>query len=423
MVVSDYTKKFLERLEKVYNDPAHPIDNLRQIKLFLKKMNHNGASKETVKYNCAGLTIVSKWCTKPFSELDELAILEFFDYLKNYRFVRRGKEQGYSAISIQTHKAVLHKFLKSIKITEFHDLFKDKVKRKKKIDRSTLLTPEEIDTLIDTAMNARDKAIIATLFESGARRGELLSTKIKDVKFDSAGAKLHFPEGKTGERTVRLVFASQYLRHWIDSHPLKDIPEAHLFISLQKSRNKDTGKLEYTRISDMGLYEQIQKIAEKAGIKKRANPHNFRHACASMLADQMKEQPLKAHLGWTPGSDMLDVYIHDPYSENAMLEMYGMQPLEAEEKKLRVNRCPRCGEINRKKNIFCWKCGTELIVDYATAQKLANIFEMAEGIVKDPYSREGIEAGLKKLQDFLSSQTDISWDKDKAEKEEKENED
>lgn len=65
--------------------------------------------------------------------------------------------------------------------------------------------------------------------------------------------------------------------------------------------------------------------------------------------------------------------------------MYGMQPLEAEEKKLKGNRCPRCGELNRKKNIFCWKCGTELIIDFATAQKLANIFEMAEGIVKDPY--------------------------------------
>ena len=64
----------------------------------------------------------------------------------------------------------------------------------------------------------------------------------------------------------------------------------------------------------------------------------------------------------------------------------------------------------------------ELIVDYATAQKLANIFEMAEGIVKDPSSLEGIEAGLKKLQDFLATQPDISWDKDKAAKEENEDE-
>jgi integrase/recombinase XerD len=427
VVQNDYFENYVERFEKVYDDPTHPSENLRLIKLFLKKVEHKGVSRETLKANYATMTVFSKWCTRPIKELDELDILEFFDYMKNYRYVRRGQKCQYSPMTIHTHKIVVNKFLKSIGKNEFFELFKEKINKKKKIRRETLLTPDEVDLLIEKgATHERDKAIIATLFESGARSGELLSCRIQDVKFDSAGCKLHVPEGKTGDRTIRLVFASQYLRRWLQNHPQNahenSENDAYLFISLQRSQN-DNGEMIYDVLSHQGLWKQLRCTAEKVGIKKRVNPHSFRHSCASMLADQMKEQPLKAHMGWTAGSDMLNIYVHDPDSENAMLEMYDIKPLETEAKKLKVNRCPRCSEINRKKNIYCWRCGMEMVVDYATAQKLANIFEMAEGIVKDPYSLEGIEAGLKKLQDFLASQPDISCDKEKAEKEEHEEED
>ena len=423
MVQKDYFENYVQRFEKVYDDPVYPPENLRLIKLFLRKVEHKGVSRETLKANYATMTVFSKWCTRPIKELDELDILEFFDYMKDYRYIRRKKECQYSPMTIHAHKIVVNKFLKSIGKNEFTELFKEKINKRKKIRRETLLTPDEVDLMIEKgATHERDKAIIATLFESGARSGELLSCRIRDVKFDSAGCKLHIPQGKTGERTIRLVFAAQYLRRWLQNHP-QNMPvnnenDAYLFISLQRNKN-DNGEMIYDVLSHQGLWKQLRCNAEKVGIKKRVNPHSFRHSCASMLADQMKEQPLKAHMGWTAGSDMLNIYVHDPDSENAMLETYGIKPIEAEKKRLKLNKCPRCGEYNKVSNLFCGRCGMEMIVDYSTAQKLANIFEMAEGIVKDPLSLQGIEEGLKKLQAFLDSQPDISWDKEKAEKEEK----
>jgi len=73
----------------------------------------------------------------------------------------------------------------------------------------------EVDKLIATASELRDKAIIALLAESGCRIGELLACKIKNVVFTNTGCDLTFPEGKTGARTVPLVFAAPYIDHYL----------------------------------------------------------------------------------------------------------------------------------------------------------------------------------------------------------------
>lgn len=66
-----------------------------------------------------------------------------------------------------------------------------------------MLTPEDIEKLIDVAGNLRDKAFIAFLYESGARRGEVFSIQIKHIQFDEMGAVVTLPKGKTGARRIR----------------------------------------------------------------------------------------------------------------------------------------------------------------------------------------------------------------------------
>jgi integrase len=98
-------------------------------------------------------------------------------------------------------------------------------------DAKELFTTAEIDSMIAVAKELRDKAIIATLAESGCRAGELLSCQIKSVEFNLTGCELTM-EGKTGERTVDLVFASPFIDHYLRSeHPRRDDPEAPLWMS------------------------------------------------------------------------------------------------------------------------------------------------------------------------------------------------
>jgi integrase/recombinase XerD len=337
---------YFSRLKNVYEDPKHPTMNLKIIECYLDDFEESGASEETIKTNCSALIFFSKWCIKCINELDEYDTREFLKYMRNYTYTVKGKEKNYASSTIHTYKAIYSKFFKSKSYRGSHrddivDLLKDKHKSRKentkKIDRKNLLIEEEVYALLNAATNARDKAMVAVLYESGARRGELMSCQIKHVNFEPKKyCELTLPESKTESRTVELVMCRSFLRAWVESHPCrlpngKPDPEAYLWISLHaiKIKEEKSGKIigyQYTKMTNYNMYKEIQNIANRLGITKRVNPHSFRHARATKLAEYMPEQVLKQYLGWEPNSSMASIYVHDPCTKNAVLKMNNIEP-------------------------------------------------------------------------------------------------
>jgi integrase/recombinase XerD len=68
---------------------------------------------------------------------------------------------------------------------------------------------------------------------------------------------------------------------------------------------KTSGQLSYKTI-----WVTIQNIARDAGIKKRVNPHSFRHkVITSWILDGLYEQEVKHQAGWSRSSmQMLRIY-------------------------------------------------------------------------------------------------------------------
>jgi len=64
--------------------------------------------------------------------------------------------------------------------------------------------------MVEICENARDKALVSGLYESGVRISEWLGVKIKDIIFDDYGAKIKVT-GKTGTRQIRLIDSVPYL--------------------------------------------------------------------------------------------------------------------------------------------------------------------------------------------------------------------
>ena len=89
------------------------------------------------------------------------------------------------------------------KYNEFAEGLKYKVKTEGK-NPNDLLTKEEIDRMINAAARGRDQAILSVLAESGCRVGELVSSRIGDVKPAGDFTRITFRKGKTGLRTVPL---------------------------------------------------------------------------------------------------------------------------------------------------------------------------------------------------------------------------
>ena len=165
---------------------------------------------------------------------------------------------------------------------------------KKNINPSELLLPEDIKKLINVATLERDRAIIAVLYESGVRIGELMALTTEMIEMDEQKqeVRLNIPniEGcKTGARSVPCLEIYGYVLDWMKCNPTKQ------FIPMSVS----------------GVRKAVELLFKKAGITKPYNIHHFRHSAITHAAGlNMSETQLSYRFWGIPHSAMLATYIH-----------------------------------------------------------------------------------------------------------------
>jgi integrase len=366
-------------------------ENFISIKMHIRKLKASNMRERTIVNHLQALTQFAVWCKVPFTELSEDRILDYCDWLDKVTFAYNGNPKKYTDGTKYMRLSTVRAFLKNVnKVASEAITVRQKYNRKLPED---LLTKEDIEALLNACHTARDRALIATLYESGARKGELLGIRLKNVIFDENGSSVTMPDGKTGARRIRLVFAASFLREWIEVHPTKTNRESPLFCSLREP---------YPIISNTGLHDQLIKIAKRAGVNKRVNAHSFRHARATHLAEHLTEQQLKKYLGWTEDSSMAAIYVHlsGKDIDNAILRMNGIKIDDTHADGLKVGRCPRCKELNPEASSYCGKCGLPLKessvqeIDEGKSMLNVDIMKMA---LSDPAILEQLAEKVSKL--------------------------
>lgn len=135
---------------------------------------------------------------------------------------------------------------------------------------------EEI-AIREVQTNLRDKALIAFLFSTGVRVGELTKLNRSDVNLLTASVTFRGEKGRTEKfRTVYLdQWARRYLAQYLSSRT-DDNPA--LFVSNRKYGG-------YPRRIGNAAVEKVTKgIVKKAGIKTKGTVHVFRRTFATRLA-------------------------------------------------------------------------------------------------------------------------------------------
>lgn len=222
-----------------------------------------------------------------------------------------------------------------------------------------LLTDEEIASIIRHTKNMRDRALLASLGESGCRIGEIGSMSIKHISFEEYGARLTV-KGKTGMRKILVIQLAPYLQEWINLHPDNRNPEAFVWVSLKLE------PLTYTRMVAI-----LKTAAKNAGVKKRIYPHLLRHSRATNYASKMSEASMKHYFGWTQSSRMVGRYVHmsGKATDDAILAMNGIEISKEKAKPaLQPTQCQRCKTMNGATHKFCKLCG--FILDMQTQQEI-----------------------------------------------------
>jgi site-specific recombinase XerD len=296
------------------------------------------------------LLVITRWVKKDLDKLTK-------DDIKT--LIRGIEEKEYTPCTKLRYKQSIKKFYQFLagydwNSKEFPDSvkwIKATIKRSERKQPEEILTREEILRLISNATGIRDKALVAVLYESGCRITEFLNIQIKHVVFDDYGCVISV-KGKEGPRRIRLVSSTPYFSMWLEAHPLLEDKEAYVWISKRRTR------LSYWRVVKI-----IEHLANEAGIKKPVNPHSFRHARATHLANLLTEAQMKEYFGWTQSSKMASVYVHlsGRDVDNAILKIHGLLP-EGEKKDtdIGVKECLVCHEKNSFEFKYCKRCGTSL---------------------------------------------------------------
>ena len=314
---------------------------------FIKKRSQEGISKRRLDKYENVLSELAKFVKIDLDKVTEKELREFIGWLDNESNLKEWTKISY--------KAVIKTFYRYYNDGELPKMCKFIQMNRKKVEKKLpedIWSEEEINKLIEATREPFWKAFISVGYESGARLGELLNMRIKDVKFTDFGARIRL-DGKTGVREIPIIKSVPYLATFLKLHPYKNDPEAWLWI-------RSNGE----KIGYAGVRFQLRKIVEKAGIKKRCNPHLlFRHSRATQLANYLTESQLKQYFGWTQDSDMASVYIHlsGRDIDNAVLGMYGLVKKKEEEIKNGLPiKCYRCGFSNEPNAQFCSNCGLPL---------------------------------------------------------------
>jgi integrase len=268
------------------------------------------------------------------------------------------------------------------------DAFFRSLRREGLAKRSDLLTQKEFDTLMDACRHPRDKAIVAVLADSGMRVGALASCRIKNVEFNQYGAVIYLSKtGRANKTTaakgIPITWSTGYLNQWLAIHPLKDDPEAPLWVT----RDKNAEPLGYK-----SMRKNIADIGAKAGIKKKVNPHSFRHlAITHWILDGYNEQEIKHRAGWSKGSSqMFKIYANftDQEINDRIYEKCG---LKTEDKRhVTLKKCPRCSNVLKSQDKFCSQCS--LVLDHQALDEIgkyeARIPEILQLVMRSEEARK-----------------------------------
>jgi integrase/recombinase XerD len=145
----------------------------------------------------------------------------------------------------------------------------------------------------------------------------------------------------------------------------------------------------------------LNEAAARYHVKKRVNPHSFRHARASTFANVLTEAQMNEYLGWIPSSRMQAVCVHfsGRNVDNALFKMNGIkteQEVNEEERPLKTLQCRLCEEVNPPTKKFCARYGAPL--DLQTALRLQKKQEKTDDITtsmfQDPKFIGMVEAYL-----------------------------
>lgn len=251
----------------------------------------------------------------------EITEISQVDYGLIQQFLAALKKENYAASSTSRLLSALRQF--------FHFLLKEQVlvtnpmqlvrSPKKEKSLPLVLSVNQVDTLIQTPdvktlIGLRDRSIFELLYATGLRVSELTNLQLADLHLD-----LGFIQTVGKGNKERIVPLGDEAVFWLDEY-LKDVRP--LFAN---KKTAEAGQYVYLTergkyFTRQGIWKNLKKYVQQAGIQAEVSPHILRHSFATHLlengADLRMVQELLGH------ADISTTQIYTHISKYRLQEVY-----------------------------------------------------------------------------------------------------
>ncbi|NQV15380.1 site-specific integrase [bacterium] len=235
---------------------------------------------------------ISGWLGKPFDNVEQSDMEKLITNLENdiYQKINVSQNRVFADSTKLDYKNTLRKFYKWLfgNNTHYPELV-DWIDTREEYTEVPALSRDEVERLL-LVCNVRDKAIIMTLFDSGARAEELLNIRLEDLKKENDCYKVRIRISKTKPRTIHLPLCTKYIDIWLQE--IDDSDDQEYLFSIKYD----------------ALRQMIHRVSKKV-LKKRVTPHILRHSSATYYANHLSHYQLCYRYGWTMASKMPNRYL------------------------------------------------------------------------------------------------------------------
>ena len=350
--------KLVQQHELLENSRMLP-DNKRLIWDFVNycKVDPKIGDSRTIKYMYT-LRRISELVDKPFRQMDRQDIIKLLAKLQEMKSV---KGRPFSPNSLQEFRKTISKFWRWFYFDEYYGEAPPPVKGMrvgvpKETGEPEVYTKEEIQKIIQGMGSPRDKAFFSCLYDLQCRVGELLTRRMRHVRFtDEGDIQMLIEAEKTRIRHWETLFESvSALTTWLRLHPVPDYPNAPLWTM---KRHHAVLPLTYA-----AARKHFLTVCRRDGIwKGRPNKmHMLRKSKATHdLADGVPITYIESRGSWAKGSKALrDCYLSviQKDKDQAYRKKYDMEST-SQTQKTSLRRCSRCDSVVEFDAKFCVRCG------------------------------------------------------------------
>lgn len=210
-------------------------------------------------------------------------------------FLLAKKDQGLKATTLNLYNSAIRFFYRNVLHILWDDITVPRMIKEQKLP--IVLSPDEINRLLDAVDDLKYKAMFAVMYSSGMRVSEVIHLHYDDI----SRSKMQIHIRDTKNRMDRYTILSKrcldlLTRYWFE----KGRPRGILF------PNKFTGG--YLTVST--LEQVMRRAVSDAGLSMKATPHSLRHSFATHLMEQgVERQNIQALLGHRDPKST-EVYLH-----------------------------------------------------------------------------------------------------------------